>query len=60
HTICFNGSKSFQCFKKFNKTLLSRKDIAFCQMPSTSPANARWKLDMLEAAWRIPLSGCNH
>ncbi len=60
HTICFNGSKSFQCFKKSNKPLLSRKEIAFYPMPSTSPANARWKLDMLEDAWRIPLSGCIH
>ena len=56
HTICFNGGKSFQCFKKYNKELLSRKDIHFYQLPSTSPANARWNMDMLEDAWKVPFA----
>ncbi|MBQ1914839.1 MAG: DNA-deoxyinosine glycosylase [Selenomonadaceae bacterium] len=51
HTICFNGGKSFQCFKKYNKALLERPDLLFHKMPSTSPANARWKLEMLEMEW---------
>ena len=55
HTICFNGGKSFQCFKKYNKELLSRQDLHFYQLPSTSPANARWKMEMLEEAWKAPL-----
>ncbi|MCR5758421.1 MAG: DNA-deoxyinosine glycosylase [Selenomonas sp.] len=52
HTICFNGGKSYQCFKKYNQLLLSRQDIHFHKMPSTSPANARWNLDMLTEAWQ--------
>jgi len=52
HTICFNGGKSYQCFKKYNASLLKRKDIHFYKMPSTSPANARWHMDMLMAAWQ--------
>ena len=50
-TICFNGGKSAQAFKRYNKTLLSRRDIAFYALPSTSPANARWRLEMLAAKW---------
>lgn len=54
-TICFNGGKSFQCFKKFNKKLLERRDIRFSQLPSTSPANARWRMEALAEAWREAL-----
>jgi len=57
-TICFNGGKSFQCFKKHNAGLLERPGLRLCKMPSTSPANARWRLPMLEEAWRIPLAPC--
>lgn len=56
HTICFNGGKSFQCFKKYNQSLLDRQDIHFYKLPSTSPANARWTLDLLEKAWKIPFT----
>ena len=41
--IYFNGGKSAQAFKRYNKALLARPDIAFHAMPSTSPANARWR-----------------
>ena len=51
HTICFNGAKSFQCFKRYNKALLARRDIRFAPMPSTSPANARWRLPQLITEW---------
>lgn len=50
-TICFNGGKSAQTFKRYNKELMKRRDIAFHAMPSTSPANARWRLPMLEETW---------
>ena len=50
-TICFNGGKSAQTFKRYNKELMKRSDIAFHAMPSTSPANARWRLPMLEETW---------
>ena len=56
HTICFNGGKSFQCFKKYNKELLSHQDIHFYKLPSTSPANARWTFEKLEDIWKIPFS----
>ena len=51
HTICFNGAKSCQTFKRYNKTLLTRSDIRFVPLPSTSPANARWRLPQLLEAW---------
>lgn len=50
-TICFNGGKSFASFKRYNKVLLKRSDLIFQQMPSTSPANARWRLPMLIETW---------
>ena len=52
HTICFNGAKSFQTFKRYNKQLLKNPAIRFLPMPSTSPANARWHMDMLKEAWQ--------
>ncbi len=51
HTICFNGAKSFQCFRRYNAPLLLRQDIHFHQLPSTSPANAGWSMDKLLKAW---------
>jgi hypoxanthine-DNA glycosylase len=53
HTVCFNGAKSYQTFKKYNKPLLKNESIRFLPMPSTSPANARWHMDMLIEAWQI-------
>lgn len=50
-TVCFNGAKSAQAFKKYNKPLLTRPGIAFHALPSTSPANARWRLADLAEAW---------
>lgn len=54
HTICFNGGKSFQCFRRYNKPLLARQDIHFYQLPSTSPANARWTFERLAGEWKVP------
>ena len=56
HTICFNGGKSFQCFKKYNQALLNHRDIHFYKLPSTSPANARWTIERLEDEWKIPFA----
>ena len=53
--ILCNGGKSFQCFKRYNKALLAREDLTIKQMPSTSPANARWRLGDLVDAWRKEL-----
>ena len=52
HTICFNGAKSYQCFRRYNQPLLSRAGLAFHQLPSTSPANAAWQLERLTARWQ--------
>ena len=51
-TICFNGGKSFQCFKKYNKDLLNNPQFTFYTLPSTSPANARFRLPMLQESWQ--------
>lgn len=53
--ICFNGGKSFQTFKKHHKSLLLLPQIEFKCLPSTSPANARWQMPQLLAAWREAL-----
>jgi hypoxanthine-DNA glycosylase len=51
HTICFNGAKAWQTFKRCNQALLHRDGLHLLALPSTSPANARWKLPQLVAAW---------
>lgn len=53
--ICCNGAKAFQCFKKWNKALLTREGLTVLSMPSTSPANARWRMEMLVNTWRNAL-----
>lgn len=55
NTICFNGGKSFQCFKKYNKDLLKNPRFTFYTLPSTSPANARFRLPMLQQEWQQAL-----
>ena len=55
-TILCNGGKSFQCFRRYNKALLARENLTIRQMPSTSPANARWRLDDLIAEWMKALT----
>lgn len=52
HTICCNGAKSAQTFKRYNKALLEREDLHIFALPSTSPANARWHMDMLLEEWK--------
>lgn len=48
-TICLNGNKSYSAFKKYFPDLLEK--YSCCKMPSTSPANARYSLDVLVKAW---------
>ena len=55
-TICFNGGKSFQCFKKYNKDILKDETYTFYTLPSTSPANARFRLPMLQEVWQQALA----
>ena len=46
--ILCNGGTSYKLFQKHQE---KRLGIQAQQMPSTSPANAAWKLDMLVEAW---------
>ena len=57
HIICFNGAKSYQCFRRYNRPLLTRADLTFHQLPSTSPANAKWRLPMLAEVWGEAILG---
>lgn len=45
--IFLNGTKAFDLYKKYNGNL----DIDFEKLPSTSPANARYSLEMLFESW---------
>ena len=49
-TICLNGNKAYSAFAKHFPDLLK---IYICyKMPSTSPANARFKLENLYDKWK--------
>lgn len=48
-TICLNGNKSYTAFKKYFPDLLEKYNCL--KMPSTSPANARYSLDILMREW---------
>ena len=50
--ILCNGGTSYKLFVKHQE---KRLGIQARQMPSTSPANAAWKLDMLVEAWKEAL-----
>ncbi len=52
-TICLNGNKSYSSFIKYFPDL-SEKYNCF-KMPSTSPANAKYNLNMLINEWKITL-----
>ncbi|MBQ2644186.1 DNA-deoxyinosine glycosylase [bacterium] len=48
-TICLNGNKSYTTFKKYFPDLLEKYSCH--KMPSTSPANAKYSLDILIREW---------
>ena len=48
--IYVNGKTAEKYFNKYTKPLISREAVC---LPSTSPANAAWSLERLEAAWEI-------
>ena len=48
-TICLNGNKSYSAFKKYFPDLFEK--YACHRMPSTSPANAKYSLDILMREW---------
>lgn len=49
--IFLNGNKSYSAFKKYFPDLLEKYECF--KMPSTSPANARYSLDLLIREWEI-------
>ena len=50
-TIGLNGGKAYATFAKANRPLLVRPGLRILKLPSTSPANARWRMDDLLRAW---------
>ena len=48
-TICLNGNKSYSAFKKYFPVLFE-KYVCY-RMPSTSPANTRYSLNILIKEW---------
>lgn len=52
-TICLNGGKSFNVFKKYFPDLLQKYNCY--KMLSTSPANARYSLNVLVKEWSLRL-----
>lgn len=55
--ILCNGGTAYKLYKKYQE---KRLGIEALQMPSTSPANAAWKLEMLVETWGealLPLIG---
>lgn len=48
-TICLNGNKAYSAFKKYFPKMIEK----YCcyKMPSTSPANAKFRLDDLYNEW---------
>ncbi len=48
-TICLNGNKSYSAFIKYFSDLPKKYNCR--KMPSTSPANAKYSLDVLVKKW---------
>lgn len=47
--IFVNGKKALQLYKKYIEPAIGKEAVC---LPSTSPANAAWKLDRLVDVWR--------
>lgn len=50
--ICLNGNKSYSTFKKYFPDILNNQHYSIHPLPSTSPANARFKLKELTELWK--------
>ncbi|MDE7273739.1 MAG: DNA-deoxyinosine glycosylase [Lachnospiraceae bacterium] len=51
-TIFLNGGKAYELFVKYCRQYIHEDKPMLVKLPSTSPANAAWSLDMLTKAWR--------
>lgn len=49
NVICLNGNKSYTSFKKYFPEILEKYECY--KLPSTSPANAKYKLEDLYKEW---------
>jgi len=52
--ILCNGTTAYKLYNRFQKTLIGDA-IEVLQLPSTSPANARFSEEMLEIIWKEAL-----
>lgn len=53
-TIILNGNKAYQAFKKYFPEIMDEYDCY--KLPSTSPANAKFKLEDLYKIWHAALN----
>ena len=51
-TVCTTGGKAAQLCRRFDGPMLTQRGIELVELPSTSPANARMRLDDLVEAYR--------
>jgi hypoxanthine-DNA glycosylase len=49
HAIYVNGKTAFQYYTKYTRPVTNRPAVC---LPSTSPANAAWSLELLTEAWQ--------
>ncbi len=49
HSIYVNGKTAFKYYSKYSKPAIGRPAIC---LPSTSPANAAWDMQLLTEAWQ--------
>ena len=47
-TICVNGKTAYRYYERYMRPRTGREAVC---LPSTSPANAAWSLEMLQAEW---------
>ena len=47
-TICVNGKTAYRCYERYMRPKTGREAVC---LPSTSPANAAWSLEKLQAEW---------
>lgn len=47
-TICVNGKTAYRYYEKYMQPKVCREAVC---LPSTSPANAAWSLEKLQAEW---------
>ncbi|MGN0483200.1 MAG: DNA-deoxyinosine glycosylase [Lachnospiraceae bacterium] len=52
-TIFCNGTKSYELFQRYVADTIKDASVTVEKLPSTSPANAAWKLERLETAWAV-------